>query len=145
MTFMNRDPYQIFVNSEEPRGRRLVTLVHESLHVATKELQFRLPHHHLHVLSVVLTSELLPHLGRVSRKNSFQVVDIDADHWPYRPVIARVDSNVHDKTASLARMLDGAVLLYKLAVPRDQIGRLATFIVKVTLPLHNAYRVKLGL
>lgn len=50
----------IFVNSSAPAGRAYVTAFHELLHVAEYMCKMRMDHHHLHLLSCAVASEIVP-------------------------------------------------------------------------------------
>jgi hypothetical protein len=140
------EPYRIYVNRSASKGRRLVALVHETLHVATSELGFDFPHHQLHVLSVVLVSELLPHIVRLrDREPGMCVSHVDTNTWPYKVERVRCGPKDSQLLYSLARMLAETATLFKLEVPPATITGLAGFIVKVTLPLYEWYRSRMGI
>jgi len=66
---LDLDPYPIMINKLHCKGRKLVSLVHESLHIAEKELDFQMigtqGHQDLHVLATLLTSSILPLMKRL--------------------------------------------------------------------------------
>jgi hypothetical protein len=70
LTFLNKRPFRIVLNSRIAPGRLEVSLVHEMLHVYTNVYKINLPHEQLHTLSVFMLTDIMPALKKYKEHNN---------------------------------------------------------------------------
>jgi hypothetical protein len=61
-------PFKIRINSKSITARKLVSIVHEMLHIAAHLYKIPLSHHDLHSLAVFITTEMMPAMDKLRGK-----------------------------------------------------------------------------
>ena len=68
-TYINEFPFKVHINSNQPKSRAQLGLVHETVHVAEKLLKLNMSHDQVHSLAAFLVTEVLPSVAAFERSN----------------------------------------------------------------------------